>query len=113
MRRCEARVSPVFNRCVVFATDRTSYHGHPHPLATPAGVTRKSLALYYYARDPAEGGVADDHTTLFQTRPAPRSRRSALASRVLPDAVVDALRRRRHGTGEGGVTDAALSRANR
>ena len=55
MQSCEARILPLFNRCVVFSTTSTSYHGHPEPLACPEGETRKSIALYYYSRDrPAE-----------------------------------------------------------
>lgn len=41
-------VAPKFNRCVIFRTDTTSYHGHPLPLTCPEDKIRKSLALYYY-----------------------------------------------------------------
>jgi len=51
MRACRRRVAPLFNRCVVFKTDPTSFHGHPDPLRVPPGVTRKSLALYYFTRE--------------------------------------------------------------
>jgi hypothetical protein len=63
------KVMPYFNRCVVFSTTSTSYHGHPEPLACPDGMTRKSMALYYYTKTrPAEQGTAA-HNTLFQARP--------------------------------------------
>ncbi|HSP34439.1 MAG TPA: 2OG-Fe(II) oxygenase, partial [Thermoanaerobaculia bacterium] len=39
-RSCRKRILPTFNRTVVFSTTDTSYHGHPHPLASPTGVTR-------------------------------------------------------------------------
>ncbi|HEX6160198.1 MAG TPA: 2OG-Fe(II) oxygenase [Thermoanaerobaculia bacterium] len=42
------RIAPLFNRTVVFSTTDTSWHGHPEPLASPAGVRRKSVSLYYY-----------------------------------------------------------------
>lgn len=45
---CVARYAPTFNRCVIFGTTGKSYHGHPHPLACPEGMSRKSVALYYY-----------------------------------------------------------------
>ena len=32
MTVCEAKVMPHFNRCVIFSTTLTSYHGHPGPL---------------------------------------------------------------------------------
>src|SRR5207253_7961981 len=47
-KKCVERILPVFNRTVVFSTTDTSFHGHPHPLASPPGVTRKSVSLYYY-----------------------------------------------------------------
>ncbi len=52
MTKLEKTVLPAFNRLVVFRTDQTSNHGHPVPLACPEGMSRKSLATYYYT--PAE-----------------------------------------------------------
>ena len=34
--------SPIFNRCVIFETNEISYHGHPKPLKTPKGISRKA-----------------------------------------------------------------------
>lgn len=48
MRQCVRSIHPDFNRCVIFATGTTSFHGHPEPLACPDEVARQSLALYYY-----------------------------------------------------------------
>lgn len=113
MSRCEQRVLPVFNRCVVFSTTSTSFHGHPEPLNCPPGETRKSMALYYYSRDrpPEEARAA--HNTLFKARPgealpdagAP-DRRAALRRRVeqaivalTPPILLDAVRRRRGSRG--------------
>lgn len=42
------RVLPIANRCAIFSTTAKSFHGHPQPLACPADVYRKSVALYYY-----------------------------------------------------------------
>ena len=66
MTECRQRVLPSFNRTVVFSTTDTSYHGHPHPLASPPGVTRKSVSLYYYTagRPAEERSVA--HDTIFR-----------------------------------------------
>jgi len=49
MTACEKKVSPVFNRCVIFNTDADSYHGHPEPMTCPEGQFRRSIALYYYS----------------------------------------------------------------
>ncbi|HHZ82491.1 MAG TPA: 2OG-Fe(II) oxygenase [Nitrospirales bacterium] len=68
MTRCVQRVLPIFNRCVIFNTDKDSCHGHPEPLNTPDHITRKSLALYYYSRDPKEGDN-DIRTTDWRIRP--------------------------------------------
>ena len=46
--RCEKKILPLFNRCVIFTTSEFSFHGHPDALSCPPGMTRKSLALYYY-----------------------------------------------------------------
>ncbi len=53
MSRCAKKILPTFNRCVIFNTDTDSYHGHPHPLNTPEGETRKSIALYYFTEEKA------------------------------------------------------------
>ena len=107
MSTSEAQILPVFNRCVVFSTTDTSYHGHPEPLGCPEGETRKSMALYYYSKGrPGEAG--DEHNTLFQARPGeqlpvdeveesppPRERFKAGVRRVAPPILLDALRRLR------------------
>lgn len=48
MSRCERRIMPAFGRCVIFNTSANSFHGHPEPVHCPAGMTRKSIAMYYY-----------------------------------------------------------------
>lgn len=46
---CEAKFFPRFNRAVLFETSEISFHGHPVPLKCPEGVSRKSVAVYYYS----------------------------------------------------------------
>lgn len=70
MRQCAKRILPVFNRCVIFNTDDTSFHGHPEPLTCPSDITRKSLALYYYTAEKPPGSQDSPHSTLFQKRPS-------------------------------------------
>jgi Rps23 Pro-64 3,4-dihydroxylase Tpa1-like proline 4-hydroxylase len=69
MSRCVKKVTPVFNRCVVFSTTDDAYHGHPEALKCPEGRSRKSLALYYYTNGRPEGEAFVKHTTLFRRRP--------------------------------------------
>lgn len=60
-------ITPIANRCVIFTTTSDSMHGNPQPIAHPGGVTRKSIALYYYTAtwDAAKAS----HTTQFRRRP--------------------------------------------
>lgn len=69
MSACQKRILPIFNRCVIFSTTDFSYHGHPDPLTCPQGVTRKSLALYYYSNGRPANEVSSTHPTLFKQRP--------------------------------------------
>ena len=58
-------VAPSFNRCVIFETNEISFHGHPKPLNTPQGVSRKSLSVYYYTKDRDEAEIVDEHNTIY------------------------------------------------
>ena len=64
-RTCRTRILPLFNRTVVFSTTDTSFHGHPHPLTSPPGVTRKSVSLYYYTAGRPGAEQSKPHDTLF------------------------------------------------
>lgn len=68
MTRCEKKILPIFNRCVIFSTTDFSYHGHPDPLTCPEGETRKSLALYYYSNGRPPEELSGAHSTLFHPR---------------------------------------------
>jgi hypothetical protein len=61
---CVSRILPVFNRCVVFSTTETSYHGHPSPLTCPDDRTRKSIATYLYTNG-RPGASVSEHSTIF------------------------------------------------
>ena len=102
MKGCEARVEPVYNRCVLFHTTDTSYHGHPHALACPEGVERKSIALYYFRIENETQQLTSTH---YQARPD-----DPLLKRVLVAADRTALRAysflRRHT----GLSDSMISR---
>jgi hypothetical protein len=74
-RRCEKKVLPVFNRCLIFQTSEISWHGHPTPLGCPPETSRKSLALYYY-RD--EGHTVSLVSTDYRAGPTDFRKRRAL-----------------------------------
>ena len=72
MKECQVRIAPLFNRCVIFNTTSTSWHGHPVPVANPRGEPRRSIAFYYYTATWSEARKA--HTTHFKTRPGSQDR---------------------------------------
>lgn len=102
MKHAVKRVLPLFNRCVVFSTTETSYHGHPDPLTCPDSRARRSLATYYYTNGRPEEEQAERHSTVFRARPnavEPKADALGVAKRVVlaltPPIVVAALRRLR------------------
>jgi hypothetical protein len=64
---CEKTIVPVAKRCVIFNTDSTSWHGHPVPVNTPDGSSRKSIALYYYTNGRPTPAIP--HQTLWREAP--------------------------------------------
>lgn len=69
MQAKQQTVAPLFNRCVIFNTDADSFHGHPDPLTTPEGITRRSIALYYYQALPIPNEQGESRHTLYVARP--------------------------------------------
>jgi len=62
---CSVRILPEAGRCVMFAANDSSFHGHPQPLACSPDQSRRSLALYYYS--PARPGEEiRRHSTLYR-----------------------------------------------
>ena len=59
------KISPKFNRCVIFETNEISFHGHPIPLNIPNGMSRKSLATYYYTKTRPSSEISPDHNTIY------------------------------------------------
>lgn len=83
----EQQILPIFNRCVIFSTSPISYHGHPEPLNCPEGMTRNSIALYYFSkgRPKEEEGI---HNTLFKSRPEDRFQFGNFVVRVASSGVM-------------------------
>ncbi len=74
MKSCQRKIAPIFNRCVVFNTDESSFHGHPEPMTCPVGVKRKSIALYYYTADKSAVAIS----TEYRPRPSDHPSKAAL-----------------------------------
>jgi Rps23 Pro-64 3,4-dihydroxylase Tpa1-like proline 4-hydroxylase len=48
------KVLPILNRCVIFNTTSSSFHGHPERLLVPDDIYRTSIACYYYTKNTNE-----------------------------------------------------------
>ncbi|MEN1939965.1 2OG-Fe(II) oxygenase [Luteimonas sp. MJ246] len=84
-------LAPAYNRCVIFETTEHSWHGFP-PIRLPperAGLTRRSIALYFYTRERPADEVASSHSTVYVDRPLPAH---VTAGRVLTGRDVEELR---------------------
>jgi len=68
---------PVMNRCVIFETSETSYHG-VEPVTCPPDVVRQSFATYYYTREAPAGYSGKNHSTIFRARPEERFKKYVL-----------------------------------
>ena len=93
--KCEAEVSPIFGRSVLFAHSSKSLHGHPTPVAAPDRRPRRSAAAYFYTHGRSDGENPDFHTTLiFQRRKGSRSDKIAASIKyVTPPVIVDAIQK--------------------
>jgi hypothetical protein len=97
MKEKAVSLVPIFNRCVMFSTDSTSYHGNPQPINHPGGVTRKSIALYYYTSTWSD--AKREHTTQFRVRAGTadkedwRVRLRELAADCTPPVLARSLRK--------------------
>ena len=65
------KISPIFNRLVVFDSHDQSFHGLPNPIQFPEGEIRRSIILYYYtvaSRPAAQVRVTEPHSALWVKR---------------------------------------------
>lgn len=66
MKKLVKKITPVFNRAVIFNTDDTSFHGHPEPLKCPSSKSRRSIALYYYTSGEEVYNRVRDYNTNYK-----------------------------------------------
>lgn len=104
MERCREAISPRMNRCVVFNTDESSFHGHPDPLECPPEVKRRSLALYYYTASKGVYAEVPNLSTVYHARPndsaeikreAARYRSTEIRRDLLPPVLFRAIEKLR------------------
>ena len=98
---CEDKVVPVFGRSILFAQSAESFHGHPDPVRTPDGRSRRSVAAYYYTNGRPDPTPAKRLSTRYLTpeeMPLRDRLRGGLKS-VFPPLIWDGLKliaRKRH-----------------
>lgn len=66
-------ITPLFNRCVIFETTETSWHGFSR-ISLPddkKALSRRSIALYFYTVDRPSEELADPHSTIYVDRALP------------------------------------------
>jgi Rps23 Pro-64 3,4-dihydroxylase Tpa1-like proline 4-hydroxylase len=65
--------APLFNRCVIFETTESSWHGFPVIKLPPEArnISRKSFAIYLYSKERPPSEIAPPHRTFYISRPPP------------------------------------------
>lgn len=74
MESCKNKIKPLYNRVVIFNTDKDTFHGHPDPFNCPEGESRKSIALYYFT----EENAVKIQSTDYRAKPDESSQKKAL-----------------------------------
>ena len=67
-KKIEKKILPILNRCVIFSTTNKAIHGHPEKLNVPEGITRDSIAIYYYTKNTGKNVCFEGdrfHSTIY------------------------------------------------
>ena len=68
VKNCISQIPPLINRCVIFATSDSSFHGVT-AVNAPPGNPRKSFAIYLYNNESSSTAHGKHHGTIFRARP--------------------------------------------
>jgi hypothetical protein len=97
VKTCHQNFKPVFNRCVIFETSETSFHGVT-PVTGAAPCPRISFATYYYTREAPPNWSGTVHSTVFKARPDERLREYILMpAETLQRRLTNGMRRFKRG----------------
>ncbi len=93
---CMRKVVPVFGRSILFMHSAASLHGHPDPVATPDGRTRRSAAAYFYINGRPDPMPPERIGTRFLGAVEPpvtaRQRLGRKVSYFLPPVAIDCVK---------------------
>ncbi len=93
---CIKKIVPVFGRSILFAHTAHSLHGHPDPVDTPDGRTRRSVAGYFYTNGRPDPTPMERIGTRFlnpvEEQDSLRRRLIRKARYVLPPVLVDSVK---------------------
>jgi len=91
--KCYAKISPIFNRAVIFETTNEAMHGFDK--VKTSRQTRKCFATYYYTKTRPEHEISERHTSLFKLRPGQKKRfhLKTTIKEVLPASMIKILKK--------------------
>ena len=94
--RDKSVVAPLANRAVIFETTESSWHGFRRIRIPPGrGISRKSIAIYFYTKDRPAAETAPSHGTLYYHRRLPDRIQAGYVLREEDLAEIGALLARR------------------
>lgn len=86
---CQRTIAPLFGRTVIMGSPDKMFHGHPDPLDVPVGMSRRSVATYFYVNQHRSDVERD--STQFLADLQPHGLRDA-ARRMLPARLLSVAR---------------------
>jgi len=92
-------IVPMANRCVIFETTESSWHGFKR-ISLPADkkhLSRRSIAVYYYTAERPVKELAPNHSTVYVPRPLPANLRAGYTLSEDDVAAMQGLIARRDG----------------
>lgn len=91
IKQCVTKIAPAFGQSVLLLNGKNNFHGHPSHWNAPAGISRRSVANYYFANDFAQldSSVYNDSIYIKPTR---QDKLVAMVRPLLPPVLWGALK---------------------
>lgn len=91
-KQCITKVAPTFGQSVLMLNGKGHYHGHPSIWNAPKGITRRSVANYYYVNEFAKFDSSEHYDSIYIS-PSRYDRAVGYVRPFLPPVVWNALRK--------------------